>query len=514
MSFEKLGLSKEALSAVKALGYENPTPVQAQAIPAILEGNDVIAAASTGTGKTAAFLLPIVSSLEVPKRKPRPPRVLIITPTRELAEQIAGPGFKVARACGQFVMTAFGGTPYTTQIRNLRRGTDVLVATPGRLCDLMDRGVCDLSSIETLVLDEADRMLDMGFIPDIRKIVAEIPEQRQTLLFSATIDASIRNNFDSLLTDPQIIQIASRGQTSDLVEQYIIPIAQKDKPELLKCLLDEKEASRVVVFARTRDRVCQVCSMLEEADYSAVSIHSDKTQGQRRAALTKFRKGKAKIIVATDVLARGIDVPEVDYVVNYDLPDMAEDYIHRIGRTGRAGEEGFAVSFVSSNSMKSLTAIEKLIGKSIPVMRLDSFDIDMSLLNKMKKSKSNGGNGRKRGHAASAKGKKGQNGKSQRANYDYKGWGDLRKGKKHKSEQDGSDEGKLNSKAGRKPRGAKPGSGSGSKKSGKRPGWRSSSLKGSGSGRKKQGQSASSKRRGAPSKGNGKQGGRKGRSQH
>lgn len=511
MSFEKLGLSNEALRAVKSLGYENPTPVQAEAIPAILEGHDVIAAASTGTGKTAAFLLPVVSSLEVPKKKPRAPRVLIVTPTRELAEQIAGPGFKVARACGQFVMTAFGGTPYTTQIRNLRRGADVLVATPGRLCDLMKRGVCDLSSIETLVLDEADRMLDMGFIPDIKKIVAEIPEERQTLLFSATIDASIRNNFDSLLTDPKIIQIASRGQTSDLVEQYIVPIAQKDKAELLKCLLDEKEHSRVVVFARTRDRVCQVCEMLKDAGYSAVSIHSDKTQGQRREALSKFRKGKAKIIVATDVLARGIDVPEVDYVVNYDLPDMAEDYIHRIGRTGRAGEEGFAVSFVSNNSMKSLTAIEKLIGKSIPVMRLDSFEIDMGLLSKVKKSKQQGSAKRKKGVDGSRAGKAGDRGQGRgkrigsdgpsskgqsagrgrgkgqasneknRSRYDYTGWGDLRKGKKHRSErmEDESREGsgrRNGSRANGRGKSAGNNGPKGSKRSSKRPGWRSSSL--------------------------------------
>lgn len=501
MSFAELGLSQEALRAVKALGYENPTPVQQQAIPVILEGRDVIAAASTGTGKTAAFLLPVVSSLDVPKKKPRAPRVLIITPTRELAEQIAGPGFKVARTCGQFVMTAFGGTPYTTQIRNLRRGTDVLVATPGRLCDLMKRGVCDLSHIETLVLDEADRMLDMGFIPDIRTIVAEIPEERQTLLFSATIDASIRNNFDSLLTDPEIIQIASRGQTSDLVDQYIVPIAQKDKPELLKCLLDEKEHSRVVVFARTRDRVCQVCSMLEDAGYSAVSIHSDKTQGQRRAALAQFRKGKAKIIVATDVLARGIDVPAVDYVVNYDLPDMAEDYIHRIGRTGRAGEEGFAVSFVSNNSMKSLTAIEKLIGKSIPVMRLDTFEIDMSLLNKVKRSKSSDGNGsgRNRGRKVSAK-PKSQGGKGQRASYDYKGWGDLRKGKKHRSEQEDGEGGRASRGGDSKgTRSGKPG-----KKTGKRPGWRSSSLNGNGPSRKKQGQGSGKRRGGAGASDKGK----------
>lgn len=479
MSFANLGLSKEALRAVKALGFENPTPIQEEAIPNILEGSDIIAAASTGTGKTAAFLLPTVSSLPKLAKNGRAPRMLVITPTRELAEQISFPSYKIARSCGQFVVTVFGGAPYSVQIRNLRKGCDILVATPGRLCDLIERGVCDLSNIEVLVLDEADRMLDMGFLPDVRKIVSQTPKDRQTLLFSATIDAGIRNNFDSLLNNPEIIQIASRGQTSDLVDQFIIPIAQKEKNELLKCLLDEKDADKVIVFARTKNRVCQVCEMLEAADYKVVSIHSDKTQGQRRHALMQFRQGKAKIIVATDVLARGIDVPEVDYVVNYDLLDMAEDYIHRIGRTGRAGEEGFAVSFVSNNSTKALYAIEKLIGKTIPVMRMNTFDIDMSHLGKSRKGNQKNNRMAKRGNNKNQypnksanrkkdklKGEKEQGSKKQSnsksksaihksASYDYKGYGDLRKGKKRKSEKVKSE--KL--------------------KSEKRPGWKSGRKK-------------------------------------
>lgn len=425
-SFQELGLPSGALNAVKRLGYENPTPVQEQAIPAVLKGRDVIAAASTGTGKTAAFLLPTVSSLKRLKRGPRAPRILVVTPTRELAEQISFVSYKVAKACGQYTTVLYGGKPYGPQIRELRAGTDVLIATPGRLCDLIQRGVVNLGSIEVLVLDEADRMLDMGFLPDVRKIVELVPAERQTLLFSATIDKSVRNNLSGLLTDPEVIQIAQRGETSKIVDQYLLPVSQKEKPELLKCLLDEKGHDKVIVFARTKVRAEGVAKMLKDADYKVECIHSDKTQGQRRNALNCFRKGRADIIVATDVLARGIDIPSVDYVVNYDLPDMAEDYIHRIGRTGRAGREGFAVSFVSGNSLNTLKAIEGLLNKEIPVMRLESYELDMSIL---------GASSRK----GKPKQKKGANkGKKQPAKYNYEGWADLRnsKGAKKKAKKD------------------------------------------------------------------------------
>lgn len=410
-SFEQLGLSKNALRAVTLLGYENPTPVQEKAIPAVLRGSDVIAAASTGTGKTAAFLLPTMGRIKKARRGARAPRILVVTPTRELAEQISHVSYKVAKACGLHTTVLFGGKPYGPQIKELRQGTDILVATPGRLCDLIERGVVDLGKIEVLVLDEADRMLDMGFLPDVSKIVDHVPERRQTLLFSATIDESVRKNLDNLLHDPEVIQVAQRGETSKIVDQYLLPVAQKDKPELLKCLLDEKGHDKVIVFARTKARADAVATMLKKADFPVECIHSDRTQGQRKNALANFRKGRAGIIVATDVLARGIDIPKVDYVVNYDLPDMAEDYIHRIGRTGRAGQEGFAVSFVSGNSIKALSAIERLIGRQIPVMRIDSFDLDMSIL-KSKPSNARGGNGRKRSGS--------------KAKYNYEGWGELR----------------------------------------------------------------------------------------
>lgn len=385
--FSDLGLSSDALKAVVKLGYEDPTPVQEQAIPVVLEGRDLIAAASTGTGKTAAFLLPLLSKLERAGRGKRNPRVLVVTPTRELAQQIAFTCIKIARATGHFATTVYGGTPYGPQIKELRGGTDILIATPGRLNDLMKRDVVKLSSIEALVLDEADRMLDMGFLPDVKTIVEALPEQRQTLLFSATIDQSIENNLGSLLNDPAIVQIAHKGETAATVEQFIMPIAHRNKFELLKAVLEEKGHERVIIFARTKNRTEECADALVEAGYSAESIHSDKTQGRRRRALENFRRGRTDILVATDVLARGIDVTGVDHVINYDLPDMAEDYVHRIGRTGRAGEQGYAISFVSPNSRKLLKEIEELIGREIPVMKLESYDINPDLLKKSAKKR-------------------------------------------------------------------------------------------------------------------------------
>ena len=386
-NFADLGLSSSALAAVERLGYEQPTPVQEQAIPLVLEGRDLIAAASTGTGKTAAFLLPTLSTLPRGTRGKRAPRVLVVSPTRELAQQIARTCMQIARKTGHFVTTVFGGTPYGPQINEIRRGTDVLIATPGRLNDLMERDVVDLGSIEVLVLDEADRMLDMGFLPAVTTIVDATPAERQTLLFSATIDRSIEKNLGSLLNDPAIVEIARNGETAKTVEQFMMPIKNFDKPELLRAVLEEKGSERVIVFARTKFRTEECAEELRNAGYSAESIHSDKSQGQRRRALENFRRGKTSILVATDVLARGIDVPDVDHVINFDLPDMPEDYVHRIGRTGRAGEQGYAISFVTRESRRTLAEIEKLIGKEIPLMELETYELDLSLLKKPARSK-------------------------------------------------------------------------------------------------------------------------------
>ena len=391
-TFADLGLSEAALAAVERLGYENPTPVQLQAIPLVLEGRDLIAAASTGTGKTAAFLLPILSTLPRGKKGKRAPRVLVVSPTRELAQQISTTCMQITRKTGHYVTTVFGGTPYGPQINEIRRGTDVLIATPGRLNDLMNKGVIDLGGIKHLVLDEADRMLDMGFLPAVTTIVDATPEDRQTLLFSATIDQSIQKNLGTLLNDPAIVEIARNGETAKSVEQFMMPIANFKKPELLQAVLEEKGSDRVIVFARTKNRTEDCAEALCDAGYRAESIHSDKSQGQRKRALDNFRKGRTSILVATDVLARGIDVPDVDHVINFDLPDMPEDYVHRIGRTGRAGEQGFAISFVTRESSRTLKDIEKLIGKDIAFMELETYELNMADIERGKK-----GNGPKKG---------------------------------------------------------------------------------------------------------------------
>lgn len=432
-SFEELGLPSCALKAVDKLGFTTPTPVQAQAIPAVLANKDIIAAASTGTGKTAAFLLPVLGKMDKLSRKGRSPRALVITPTRELAEQISRTSATVARCCGVYSSVVFGGKPYSPQIKELKAGCDILIATPGRLNDLIERGAADLSKVEVLILDEADRMLDMGFLPAVKSIVAKIPDQRQTLLFSATIDKSIQKNLTDLLKDPQIIQIAHKGETAKIVDQFIMPVSNNQKSELLKCLLDEKGHDRVVVFARTKRRAEDLAKTLRSAGFSVESIHSDKTQGQRRHALSRFRKGDAGVIVATDVLARGIDIPEVDYVVNYDLPDMAEDYIHRIGRTGRAGNAGFAVSFVAQKQLDQLAAIEALTGKPLPIMRMDSFDPDMNQLNKPSRrdrAKQREGVSVKKKRSA----KRARAYQEKKREYDYTGYGDKRKGAKKKKD--------------------------------------------------------------------------------
>lgn len=371
--FDEFGLSAKTLEAVKAMGYDSPTPVQEKAIPLVLEGRDIIAAAKTGTGKTGAFSLPSMDKLGHAKGG-RGPLMLVITPTRELADQIGTVCGQIAQHTNHRITTVVGGLSYNPQIEKLRRGTDVLIATPGRLIDLMDQKAVNLSEVSLLVLDEADRMLDMGFLPAVRKIVAACPKQRQTLLFSATIDRSITNNMKSLLSDPAVVEIAHKGETADTIEQYIIRTPQTVKAALLKAVLEEKGSERVIVFARTRSRADSTCRRLKRAGYTVEAIHSDRSQNQRKRALERFANGEANIIVATDVLARGIDVSEVNYVINMDLPSQPEDYVHRIGRTGRAGRCGFAVSFVSPDTESALRDIQKLIKREIPEMKLANFD--------------------------------------------------------------------------------------------------------------------------------------------
>lgn len=374
-TFADLGLSDSVLAAVDKLGYTEPTPVQAQSIPLALEGRDMIAAAKTGTGKTAAFSLPSLDRLQRADRK-KAPAMLVITPTRELAMQIQEVCGVIAKSRGLRVANVVGGVKIEPQIDRLARGVDVLIATPGRLIDLMNQKAVDLSQVQILVLDEADRMLDMGFLPSVRRIVEATPATRQTLLFSATIDKGVLSQVDAMLNDPAIVQIAAKGETADTVDQYIARVPHTLKPDLLAALLKERGAKRVIVFARTRHRADAACRKLKRAGYHAEAIHSDRSQNQRKRALDNFAAGTTDILVATDVLARGIDVDEVSYVVNYDVPVQAEDYVHRIGRTGRAGAEGFAVTFVAPENKPELAAIEKLIKRPIPEIEVPGFNLE------------------------------------------------------------------------------------------------------------------------------------------
>ena len=375
--FNELGLSDQALEAVARLGYEAPTPVQEQAIPLALEGRDLIAAAKTGTGKTAAFSLPSLDRLGHAKGG-QGPLMLVVTPTRELAQQIGEVCTAIAASTHHRILTVVGGLSYTPQINKLKHGVDILIATPGRLVDLMEQGAVRLGDVEVLVLDEADRMLDMGFWPAMKKIIGATPASRQTLLFSATIDASIKNSVGKLLHDPAFVEIAHKGETADTVEQYIVHVAQTLKPALLKAVLAEKGSDRVIVFARTRSRADSTCRRLKRAGYTAEAIHSDRSQAQRRRAPAR-RLPRARLSCRRrSCRARGIDVEEVDYVVNYDLPTQPEDYVHRIGRTGRAGAAGFAVSFVSPETADALRDIEKLIKRPIPEMEVPSFDAEQA----------------------------------------------------------------------------------------------------------------------------------------
>lgn len=364
-AFADLGLSDEVLEAVEDLGYDSPTPVQAKAIPEVLAGHDLLAAAQTGTGKTAAFLLPTLSRLPHGSLH-EGPAMLVVTPTRELANQIADVCSAIEVRTRHRSVTVVGGVGYEPQKAALRRGCDVLVATPGRLIDLIDQGEADLSGVRVLVLDEADRMLDMGFLPAMRKIVAQTPPSRQTLLFSATLDESAIGGIRDLVRDPAVVEIAHRGTAAETIAQYVLPVSLEVKNGLLAQVIKANGPERVIVFTRTKHRADACCRRLRRAGISCAPIHGNRSQNQRDRALASFRDGSCDVLVATDVLARGIDVSDVRYVVNFDVPADPEDYIHRIGRTGRAGETGWALTFVTVNDRDDLLAIERLMGKVVP----------------------------------------------------------------------------------------------------------------------------------------------------
>lgn len=365
VAFSGLGLSEPVLAAVDALGYTEPTPVQARAIPYVLEGRDLLAAAQTGTGKTAAFVLPSMSRLTHVARH-HGPAMLVVTPTRELAQQIADVCTTVEAYTHHRSVTIVGGVGYEPQKQALRRGCDILVATPGRLVDLIEQGEAHLDEAEVLVLDEADRMLDMGFLPQMRKIVSETPSTRQTLLFSATLDETAIGGIRDLVHDPATVEIAHKGTVAETIDQYVLPVSLDEKNGLLTKVLKSEGTDRVIVFTRTKHRADACCRRLRRAGIACAPIHGDRSQNQRERALRDFRDGKVDILVATDVLARGIDVSDVRYVVNFDVPEDPEDYIHRIGRTGRAGETGWALTFVTVNDAEDLFDIERLMGQVVP----------------------------------------------------------------------------------------------------------------------------------------------------
>lgn len=365
LSFDELGLSESVLDAVTDLGYTEPSPVQAQAIPYVIEGRDVLAAAQTGTGKTAAFLLPTMSKLgRTPRR--HGPSMLVVTPTRELAQQIEKVCTTIELHTHHHSVTVVGGVSYGPQKAGLSKGCDILVATPGRLVDLIDQGVAHLSEVRVLVLDEADRMLDMGFLPAVRKIVAQTPATRQTLLFSATLDESAVGSILDLVHEPALVEIAHKGTVAETIDQFVLPVSVEAKNVMLGEILKSEGPQHVIVFTRTKHRADSCCRRLRRAGISCAPIHGDRSQKQRERALASFRSGSTDVLVATDVLARGIDISDVRYVINFDVPADPEDYIHRIGRTGRAGETGWALTFVTTTDIDDLYACEQLIGLIIP----------------------------------------------------------------------------------------------------------------------------------------------------
>jgi ATP-dependent RNA helicase RhlE len=375
MSFESLGLCPELLSAIESQGYTTPTPIQTQAIPVIFEGCDLLAGAQTGTGKTAAFALPIVQKLneKIPAEKRRRPRTLVLVPTRELAAQVSEQMQYYGRRLSLRSTMIYGGVNIQAQIERLHRGVDIVVATPGRLLDHAERGTVNLSRIEVLVLDEADRMLDLGFIDDILKVAEYLPENRQTLLFSATYSQSIKDLADELLHQPRRIEVARRNIAADAVTQVVYPVERRRKRDMLSHLIRKGDWNQVLVFARTRYGADKLTDELLFDGIKAAAIHSNKSQSVRTRTLAEFKRGELRVLVATDVAARGLDIERLPRVVNYDLPQVPEDYVHRIGRTGRAGEDGVALSFLCPEEKPQLQAIEKLLKYPIPRQTIEEF---------------------------------------------------------------------------------------------------------------------------------------------
>ncbi len=379
MLFTELGLSDSILRAIEEHGYTTPTPIQAKSIPAVLKGGDLLAAAQTGTGKTAGFTLPILQRL-ISNAKPvsgkRQLKVLILTPTRELAAQVQESVVTYGKYTGLKSTVIFGGVGANPQIRAIQAGLDILVATPGRLLDLMSQNCVSLNAIEILVLDEADRMLDMGFLRDIKKILAALPKQRQNLLFSATFSSEIKTLADGLLNSPALIEVARSNSANEAIAQLIHPVDRTRKHPLLAHLIKSNDWKQVLVFTRTKHGANKLVTQLEKDGITSMAIHGNKSQSARTKALADFKAGKIVVLVATDIAARGIDIDQLPHVVNYDLPNVSEDYVHRIGRTGRAGSNGVAVSLVCVDEHQMLRDIEKLIKQKLPQEVIPGFEPD------------------------------------------------------------------------------------------------------------------------------------------
>ncbi|OGB21942.1 MAG: RNA helicase [Burkholderiales bacterium RIFCSPLOWO2_02_FULL_57_36] len=399
MTFNELGLSEAILRAVTEHGYTTPTPIQMQAIPAVLAGGDLLAGAQTGTGKTAGFTLPILHRLSTSVNAPngttaqRPIRTLILTPTRELAAQVE----ESVRTYGKYVKLTstviFGGVGINPQIKLLKHGVDILVATPGRLLDHMQQGTVNLNHVEILVLDEADRMLDMGFIRDIKRILAVLPKKRQNLLFSATFSDEIKALADGLLNSPAMIEVARRNSTVEIIAQKIHPVDRDRKHPLLAHLIKTNQWSQVLVFTRTKHGANKLVDQLAKDDITGLAIHGNKSQSARTKALAEFKSGSLQVLVATDIAARGIDIDQLPHVVNYDLPNIPEDYVHRIGRTGRAGATGEAVSLVCVDEHGMLKDIERLIKRALPQEVIAGFEPDPNARAQPVQLRSGNGNG-------------------------------------------------------------------------------------------------------------------------
>lgn len=374
MSFDSLGLSAPILAAVAEQGYDTPSPIQAQAIPAVIEGKDVMAAAQTGTGKTAGFTLPLLQRLSEGERaQTNQVRALVLTPTRELAAQVGESVATYGKNLPLRSAVVFGGVKINPQMMKLRKGVDVLVATPGRLLDLYSQNAIKFKQLEVLVLDEADRMLDMGFIHDIKKILALLPKDRQNLMFSATFSDDIRKLAKGLVNNPIEISVSPRNTTVKAVEQWVYPADKAKKSAILTKLIQDNNWQQVLVFSKTKHGANRLTKQLEARGITAAAIHGNKGQGARTRALADFKSGAVRVLVATDIAARGLDIDQLPQVVNFDLPNVPEDYVHRIGRTGRAGASGQAVSLVCADELKLLSDIERLIGELLPRKEIDGF---------------------------------------------------------------------------------------------------------------------------------------------